>query len=787
MDFGPLVQANNPTVREMQPPQGLDFGRPTGQQIYPQQLPSHESAVSEYWHVLRKRKWYIVGCLASIFSLVAIASLRMPKIYEATGTIAINKPDSSLNLQNNATFSLDYYDPSELETEVKILQSDRLALEVIRDLNLDRMPEFGGQATSSPSLDLDPDPLQADPNRAAAVLGGFKGSVKVGLSANSRIIEVHYRGADPETAAKVVNTLMQRYIDDNRKDRYDSTMDASKWLQDQLVDMRMKVESSQEKLVRYQKEHEILGIDEKQNITTEKLNELNKVLTLAESERMDKESFYRLVQSGDPDAIATSAGGLSGGDAQASTGMLETLLSKQADLKIQVADLNTQFGPSYPKLAQLNNQLKEIDVQLQEEMKKIAAKVRGQYMTALGRENMLHDALEKQKQEENKLNESAIEYNMLKRDADTYRTLYEGILEKLKEASVSAGLKSNNFRIVDAARTPTSPIEPNIPRNLGFAVVLGLASGLGLAFLLEGLDSTIRTTEQAHMISGLPPLGMIPLGSKSAREGPDPKRLVLASSKEAVELVTVSRPQSQMAESYRALRTSLLLSNLGAPPKVIMVTSALPQEGKTTTSMNVAVVLTQKGSRVLLIDADLRRPKIHKNLGMGPRSGLSNVLTGSTTLEKAITQTSILPNLFILPAGTPPPNPAELLASSNMRDLLAELRDQFDHIVVDTPPSLSVTDAVVLSQRADAVILVIRSGQTTKQSLRRARDILAQVNAKVIGVLLNAVDLSSPDYYYYYEYQGKYSQYYQNGAASEDADDEDDNSEEEVTPSSSSA
>jgi polysaccharide biosynthesis transport protein len=243
-----------------------------------------------------------------------------------------------------------------------------------------------------------------------------------------------------------------------------------------------------------------------------------------------------------------------------------------------------------------------------------------------------------------------------------------------------------------------------------------------------------------------------------------------------------------MAESYRALRTSLLLSNLGSPPKVIMVTSALPQEGKTTTSINCGVVLAQKGVRVLLIDADLRRPSIHKTLGMGPRSGLSNVLTGSSTLEQTITRSSILPNLYILPAGTPPPNPAELLASTNMRDVLAQLREQYDHIVVDTPPSLSVTDAVVLSPRADAVMLVIRSAQTTKQALRRARDILTQVNAKVVGVLLNAVDLTSPDYYYYYEYQSKYSGYYRDEEAkTRDDEESDEDVEETSTPSSSSA
>src|SRR6202142_2717464 len=263
------------------------------------------------------------------------------------------------------------------------------------------------------------------------------------------------------------------------------------------------------------------------------------------------------------------------------------------------------------------------------------------------------------------------------------------------------------------------------------------------------------------MISGLPSLGMIPLGSRSAREGANAKRLVIASSKEAVELITQVRPQSQMAESYRALRTSLLLTSLGGPPKVIMVTSARPQEGKTTTSINTAIVLAQKGVRVLLVDADLRRPSVHKTLGMGPRSGLSNVLTGTATLQQTVTTSPVLPNLFVLPAGSPPPNPAELLASSHMRDLLAELREQYDHIVIDTPPTLSVTDAVVLPPRADATILVIRSGQTTKQALRRSRDILMQVNAHVAGVLLNAVDLTSPDYYYYYEYQGKYGHYYQ--------------------------
>src|SRR5579863_10473349 len=605
MDSASLVPANTPNVREMQPV-APDLGRNSGQinpgpRVYPELL-SQESALGEYVRVLVKRKWTVLACLVTIFSLVAIASLKMTPIYEASGSIEINKPDSGLvNFSNSPTFNVESFDPTELETEVKILQSDLLALQVVKELSLDRRPEFGGKTPALPSsLDLAPDPLQADSGRTTALLSGFRGNLKVSLAPGTHIVEVHFRSPDKDLAATVVNTLMSTYTENNFKSRFDSTMQASDWLSKQLVDLQMKVETSQEKLVRYQKEHEILGMDEKQNITTQKLDELNKALTAAESERMEKESIYRLVQSGDADTIASAASLLdaAGTGTQSASGLLEVLRGKEADVKIQAAELSTQFGPSYPKVAQLNTQLKEVDAQILSETRKIAGKIRGQYMAALQRENMLHDALEKQKQEANKLNESAIQYSILKRDLESYRTLYEGLMEKMKQAGVSAGLKSNNFRIVDVARAPTAPIEPNIPRNLAFAFMLGLTSGVGLAFLLEGLDNTVRTTEQAQLISGLPPLGMIPLGSKTAREGGPSKRLMLASSNESVELITHVRPQSQMAESYRALRTSLLLSHLGAPPKVIMVTSALPQEGKSTTSINCAVVLAQKGVRV---------------------------------------------------------------------------------------------------------------------------------------------------------------------------------------------
>ncbi len=756
-----LVQSNAQMLREMIPAH-MQAGRNLAG-IHPATA-AQDSILREYLRVLIKRKWIVLGTLFSIFGAVLLATLRTTPIYDGVGSIAINKPDPMLqSLRDSTNAGADYYDPTDIDTEVRILRSDLLALQVIKQMNLDRLPEFGGHGAPSPSsLELTTDALEPDSPRANALLGAFKGSLRVALEPNTRVINIHFRSPNKVLAAKVVNALANTYIEQNFKTRFESTMQASDWLSRQLVDLQMKVETSQEKLVKYQKDHQILGIDDKQNITTAKLDELNKELTVAESERMQKESVYRLAEAGDTETAANvSSKEITAKSSGNTSSMLEKLRGEQGDLKLQSVQFSTQFGPAYPKIAQLNNQLQEIDQQIQNETKKVLDRLRGDYLAALQRENMLQGAFEGQKQEANKLNESAIEYSLLKRDFETNRTLYEGLLQKLKEAGVTAGLRSNNIRQVDIARTPASPAEPNIPRNLSFAFVFGLTSGIGLAFLLEGVDNTVRTPEQAQAISGLPSLGMIPLGSKNNGDS-NSQRLSVANSKEAVELITLSRPQSQMSESYRALRTSLLLTSVGAPPKIILITSALPQEGKTTTSINVATVLAQKGTRVLLIDADLRRPSIHKTLGMGPRAGLSNVLTGGVSLQQAIVKSSALPNLYILAAGTPPPNPAELLASSQMLDMLAELREQYDHIIVDTPPTLSVTDAVVLSTRADAVVLVIRSAQTTKPALRRARDILAQVNARVSGVLLNAVDLDSPDYYYYYEYQGKYGHRYYN-------------------------
>src|SRR5438552_3155013 len=357
-----LPQSSAPMLREVAPvPMQMNRNLAA---IHPA-LATQDSILREYLRVLIKRKWIVVGTFAVVFGAVLIATLRITQIYDAVGSIAINKPDPMLqNLRDPGNSGMDYYDPTDLDTEVRILHSDLLALQVIKQLNLDQMPEFGGHgAPPASSLALTTDAFEADSARANALLGAFKGGLHVVLEPNTRIVDIHYRSPNKELAARVVNTLANTYIEQNFKTRFESTMQASDWLSRQLVDLQMKVETSQEKLVKYQKDHQILGIDEKQNITTAKLDELNKELTIAESERMEKESIYQLAAAGDTESAAAVANGAAQNKDFANTsGLLDKLQEQKADLKIQIAQFSTQFGPAYPKLAQLNNQVQEIDV-----------------------------------------------------------------------------------------------------------------------------------------------------------------------------------------------------------------------------------------------------------------------------------------------------------------------------------------------------------------------------------------------------------------------------------------
>lgn len=734
------------------------------QSVYPF-FAQEESPLFHYWRIVLKRKWWILATLAIIFALSVLKTLTMTPQYQATSKVAIFPENPNvLGFKDLENGFADNETELSLETQAAILRSDALAMKVIEAMHLDQDPRFAGvRQVSAPSENaIRLSSMEPDPARIAGLLGAFHGGLSVQLIPSSRLVQISYTHPDPRLATEIVNGLVKTFIEENFRTKYESVTQTSEWLSKELADLQMKVETSQEKLVRYQKDHSILGIDEKQNIVTSKLDELNKELTAAQSDRIQKESIYTFATSGDPILFAKVS-------PEGSTGLLGTLRGKEADLDTQHAQLTTQFGSGYPKVVELNNQLKQVRTQIAAEEKRTQERLRNDYLAALQREKLLTSAFEQQKQEANKLNESAIEYSALKRDAESTRQLYDNLLQRLKEAGVSAGLRSSNIRVVDVARTPTFPITPNIPRNLMLGLLLGLAAGIGLAFVLESLDTTVRNMEEVSAISTLPALGTIPLQLSS--NGHLRKRLTTLSvgdgKPEPPALITYARPKSEAAEAYRALRTSILLSSFGAPPKVILVTSALPQEGKTTISANSALVLAQRGSRVLLLDADLRRPGIEKLFGIKARGGLSTLISGVDKLEDVLVPSTEVPNLWILPAGPLPPQPAELLSSTVMKEYIARWRNEFDHIIIDTPPCLSVTDAVVLSPEADRVILVARSGKTTKLALRRACDLLLQVNARVMGIVLNALDLRSGDGYYY-AYGGLYTHRYYDEASPQD-------------------
>lgn len=727
-------------------------------------MPQRETTIRDYWLILSKQRWTIVAFAAVVLILTTIATFKATPIYDAVGRIALNRESAdALPFKDNAPNPTDEDYTIAMETQVRILHSDNLAMRVIRKLGLDNNPSFTGVVKApAPAGELPTNSPSIDTREETKLIDTFRGGLKVATVNNTRLIEIHYLNSNPRLAADIVNGIVSSYIEQNYQTKFESAMQTSDWLSRQLADLKLKVETSQEKLIRFQRDKGIVGIDEKQNLTTSKLDELSRELTATEADRIQKEANYELAATGNPELMARSP-----------SEMLGHLRERESTLKQDYALLKTQFGPNYPKVVEIKNQLDQVEGDINAEVKRMATQIKNEYLAAQQRENMVLARMEEQKREANELNQNAIEFNILKRDVDANRQLYEGLLQRLKEASLEAGLRSNNIRVVDSARVPLSPTSPDIPRNLGIGLILGLCGGVGLAFLLESLDNTVRTPEQAELASGLPALGVVPQFLRADTARLQPAKLSLANGENATgraELISQLRPNSEAAECYRSLRTSILLSALDSPPKVLLVTSPLPQEGKTTTSVNCAIVLAQRGSRVLLVDADLRRPGVHRAFGFDRKGGLSTVLTGSTPIESVLKTYPLVPNLSILPAGPPPPHPAELLDASKMRSLIAQWRKEYDHVIIDTPPALSVTDPVLLSVEADSIILVIRSGKTTKDALRRAGELLWQVNARIMGIVVNGIDLGSPDHYYYYYGAKASGEYYATETSAEKVD-----------------
>jgi succinoglycan biosynthesis transport protein ExoP len=701
----------------------------------------------DYLLILRKHQWLILSFTLAVVTIVSIATFRMQPVYIATTRIEIDRENANI-LPFQGTDSYDVMMDLEnyIETQSKILTSETLALQTIRIVGF-----TGAPGTTDPSQAVLTGSL-ANQQRPPE-LAGFLGSLSVKRVPNSRLLDVSFEATNALQAAQMVNAHIKNYIDQNRRSHYQSTTEATTWLTDQLDELRVKVKNSEDARLEYEKKNQIWELDDKQNITTQRLADLNKELTQAQNDRMNRQSLYEFAKSGEIDSVPQIR----------DNNAVQDLIHKRAEMAALYNDALAQYGPNFPKVQRLQAQLSELDANLAREKKSVVGRLESEFREARQREDLLTRTLDQQKIEANRMAELMVQYNILKRDAEANKSLYDGLLTKLKEAGISAALQSSNIRVVDPAMVPSSPARPAKARNVALAFLVGLVGGIGLALIREYMDNTVKTPDDIETLSRLPSLAVVPAFAESNGDAKRSRLLGRGNGngngnghghERHAELVAQHYPKSQMSEAFRALRTSLLLSQAEHPPQVILVTSALPREGKTTAAANLAVTLAQLGDRTLLIDADLRKPGIGRllNLGSGKFAGLSSYLAGVSSLDLVTIQHPAIPNLSAIPTGPLPPNPADLLSSHKLADALVELRTRFKFIVIDTPPIMAATDAVILSVQADGVLIVVRSGETPKEAFTRTRDLLVSVKCHLLGVVLNAVDSSAPDYYYSYRY-----------------------------------
>jgi len=708
-------------------------------------VPDHLTAalpLRELLRILHKHRVMIATVVVVMAAVVTVVTYRIKPVYEASARIEINgeTPDLSnlreLFLQMPSTE--DY-----VQTQVRILQGDDLAMQTVRAMRLYENPEF---AVRRPGSNENAPFTSTEELR---LIEAFHGHLTVGVVRSSRLVEVKFDSTAPKLAADAVNTLADLYVENNYRKKYESAMQASNWMAGQLRELKVKMEQSHEALIKYERDNQIFALDQGQNVTVTKLGDLNKDLTAAESDRMAKESQYQLVKTHRLDDLASVM----------QSPMIQELQRQRSQVANSLAEAQATLGPKHPKVVQYERQLQELDKQLEAQKQVAAGRIESDYQAALNREQLLRRAFDQQKNEANHLNSKLVEYSLLRRDYETNQQLYEGLLQRLKEAGISSGLRSSNIHVVDRARPPINPVRPRKSLNILLSLIVGLALGCALALFNEYLDNSVKIPEDVEQLVNLPVLGIIPsvssVMSYVARRKPLPR--AGATSGATSELATVAQPQSVVSEAYRALRTSILLSTSRHAPQLILISSGQPREGKTTTALNLAITLAQRGDRVVLIDTDLRRPRIHRSFQMTNDRGLSTFLTSQAPLDELARAVKQVPNLFVITSGPTPPNPAELLSSEPLEALFAELRRHFDFIVLDSPPAISVADSMILAAHADGVMLVVHGGVTTRETLKHTTKLMTSVNARILGIVLNNVDVRSVDYKYYYSnYYGDY-------------------------------
>lgn len=678
------------------------------------------------WHALLRRRsaiaWSVGACLAASL----LISVVMPRKFAAESRLLVNAEDvSSLEVSDAASRPDPEYAVT-LATQADVLGSDTLALQVVHQLSLEEIEKQRSHSWLLPDSRDAGLLLEQSPERCARMLKRFHSNLKVHVVGGTRLLSVRYMDRDPELAAAVVNALVNDYVQQYFQTRYVATRQASEWLSGQLSELKNDVELSQQRMVEYQKQTGLLGESETNNIVMSKLEEINRQVSAAEANRIIKEAVWKLAQSGDPELISSVAGssfvqGVSAGTNSTQLGLLPTLRAQEAQLKSEIAETALRVGPSFPKLVQMRSQLAELRASIQDEVARISARAENDYLAARNAENMERALLEEQKQEANKLNSSAIEYGILKREVDARRDLYQSMQAKLKQASVLAGLRSSNIVVVDPARVAARAATPNYALNLTLGLGIGLLGGLGLALVHDATDRKLHSPADVRRHTGMVVAGVIPDLARNAN------------------FIDAAE------ERFRALRTSLLLEN--PSPKVLVVASALAGEGKTTVSGKLARAFFEQGCKVLLVDADLRKPSVQINPETGEKAiGLTAMLISQSHVGGEFRGEGIQ----AIPSGEEVKHAAELIGTPKMASLILEWRENFDVVILDTPPLLAFSDAVILARHADAVLLVVRAHSTSSDSAQRALETLASARVNRLLPVLNGMDFHSAAYSQYY-------------------------------------
>ncbi|CAB1275785.1 GumC family protein [Candidatus Nitrosacidococcus tergens] len=707
-----------------------------------------EIHLSELWHILVRRKWTIFVFFLVVTIIGMTASFLMTPIYRSGVTLLIDPEGQNIT---------DYHDvlPTEsaasrddfYQTQYGLLKSYSLTKRVFQELELADHPLF---AKKEPSFigklkgfiknlgkAEDADEEEDEDLAIEKLITEFQEGFTIAPVKNSRLVGVYYDSPDPKLSTQVVSALSQAFINTNLERRYEASAYARDFLKDRLLQIKARLEEAEEKLVEYGNSHEIIDVGENQSQAANELQKITLSLALARESRARTEATYQQM-------LKTSDKGLS---RILQDPMIRDLQESLAKIENEYAENLNIYKPDYPKMVQLRKQADKLKEQIQESVQDIKSAITADREEAIVLEQTLEEKSQEIKAEIKDLARRNIQYQVLKREADTSRQLYEGLLQRYKEVGVSGGIGSNNISVVDPPKIPIDPYKPKITLNTLLAMFLGLFGGLGLAFLFEHLDDTLKRSEDIEKTLGLHTLGIIPL--ISTKELPD---------EQSPALINVLDKRSALAEAYRSLRTALQFATSTGAPKKLQITSTSQGEGKSTSAVSLAIQFAQAGQKTLIIDGDLRNPSLHRIFEMDNSVGLTNYLAGNASPAE-ISQGTIVPNLFMISSGPLPPDPAELLGSAKMISLLSIAQEKFDHIIIDSPPVLGLADALIIGNLVEATLFVVAAGQTRKAFAQGALKRLKAGKSKVIGGILDKFDSKYHGYGYSYDYSGYHYSY----------------------------